>query len=238
MTTPTAASELNPDALVSLYVLDTRPAGGGSVLRFTSSADGQNPIMFGGHEFTPVDISVSGFNWDGRGAFPRPTIQLANVGGIVTAAIITLGDLVGSHFYRYRTFARHLDNGADPDTSATFPVEVYTVDQKSKQTKLFVEWKLASIVDQVAVKIPRRQCIRDVCTRVYRGYDPVTEDFTYAGTTCPYAGEAYFGEDGEPTLLKSEDKCGRRVVDCKARFGADQSLPTNAFPGISRIRLS
>ena len=227
---------LEADAVVSLFILDTTPIGGTDVFRFTGMPNGTAPVVFDGQTYTPIDIAANGFGWDGSGAFARPRLQVANIGGLLTAAIIGLGDLVGARFYRIRTLARHLDNGSDPDPTATFPMETYTVDQRTKQTKIFVEWQLCSILDQLSVKIPKRQCIRDACTHLYRVSNDAGTAFDYTSATCPFAGAAMFTEDGAVTTDRKLDNCGRKVSDCKARFGVAAVLPTRSFPGISRAR--
>lgn len=228
---------LEADSVVSLYILDTTPIGGTDIFRFTGMPDGAAPVVFDGLTYTPIDIAATGFGWDGSGSFARPRLQVANIGGLLTAAIIGLGDLVGSKFYRIRTLARHLDNGSDPDPTATFPMETYTVDQRTKQTKVFVEWQLCSILDQLGVMIPKRQCLRDSCTHTYRISNPAGTAFDYTNATCPFAGVAMFKEDGTTTTNRLLDNCGRKVSDCIDRFGATAVLPTRSFPGIARARL-
>ena len=236
MSVVTEVQKLEPDAIVSLYILDTTNIGGSEIFRFTSMPDGDSAVLFDGEAYTPVDIRATGFNWDGRGTFPKPTLTVSNVSGLVTSAIYTLGDMVGAKFIRIRTFAKHLDNGSDPDPTATFPIEQYVVDQRTKHTKAFVEWKLASVIDQIGVKIPRRQCLRDACTHTYREYNTSTSSFDYTGATCPYVGSGLFTEDNVSTADPTEDSCGRKVSSCKLRFGANGVLPTRSFPGISRVR--
>jgi len=228
--------KLETDALVSMYELDTTPIGGTLIYRFTAMPRGSAPIAFNGNVYEPIDIEVDGFNWDGQGAFPRPRIRISNVAGLVTGAIVTMGDIIGARFKRIRTFARHLDDGADPDPDAVFPAEIYTVDQRTKHTKVFVEWQLAAYIDQIGVMIPRRQCLRDTCSHTYRTYNSDTSSFDYAGVTCPYTGSAKFTEAGTSTGNAALDSCGRRVVDCRKRFGDNAVLPTRAFPGVARVR--
>lgn len=237
MTITTEIQKLEPDTLVTLFILDTTPIGGSTVFRFTAMPGTSGDVMFGGNPYTPIDIEATGFEWDGSGAFPKPKLRVANIGGVVSSAIVGYGDLVGATFYRIRTFAMHLDNGSAPDSNATFPIETYTVDQLSKHTKLFLEWTLASSIDQIGMQLPRRQCLRDTCTHRYRLYDPVSGNFNYTNATCPYTGSNKFKEDGTPTLLNSEDECDKRLTGCILRFGANGVLPTRSFPGIAKTRM-
>lgn len=236
MTIKLEIQKLEPDALVTLYILDTTPIGGTAVFRFTTMPGVSGDVMFGGFPYTAIDIEATGFDWDGGGAFPRPKLRITNVGGIVSSAIVGYGDLVGSVFYRIRTFAMHLDSGTNPDSSAVFPIESFVVDQLSKHTKLYLEWVLTSSIDQIGMQLPRRQCLRDTCTHRYRIYNPTTGGFDYSNTTCPYTGSAKFKENGTATINNSEDVCDKRLIGCKLRFGDGGILPTRAFPGISKTR--
>lgn len=230
--------KLDSDAIVTLYTLDTTPIGGSEIYRFTAMPNGTGPVIFNGVTYTPIDIEATGFEWDGRGTLPRPKVKVSNVNNIVTAAIITFGDMVGSKFYRVRTFAKHLDDGEDPDPSATFPIEIYTVDQKTKQNKVYVEWQLCSVIDQMGLQIPRRQCVRDVCTHRYRLWDSVSGSFDYTNATCPFTDSVYFDENDESTENPALDKCSKRLTGCRARFSDPKAnLPTRAFPGIARTRV-
>ena len=237
MTVNSEVQKLEPDAIVSLYTLDTTPIGGSDIFRFTTMPDSAGiPLEYNNIVYTPIDIDASGFNWDGRGSFPKPKVRVSNVNNFVTAAIIELNDLVGSRFIRLRTFAKHLDNGSDPDPTAHFPLEIFVVDQKTKQNKMYVEWALASVIDQMGVEIPKRQCIRDSCTHRYRLWNPVTSTFDYTSATCPFVGANYFDEDNNPTTANN-DKCNKKLTGCRARFGANGILPTRSFPGIARTRV-
>lgn len=236
MTVNTEVQKLEPDALVTLYILDTTSIGGTTIFRFTSMPGATGDVMFGGQAFTPIDIEATGFEWDGSGTFPKPRLRIVNIGGVISSAIVGFGDLVGATFYRIRTFAMHLDDGSAPDSAATFPIEAFTVDQLSKHTKLFLEWTLATSIEQIGMQLPRRQCLRDTCTHRYRLYNPTTGNFDYSNATCPYTGANKFKEDGTSTSNNSEDVCDKKLTGCKLRFGNAGVLPTRAFPGIARTR--
>lgn len=238
MTLASEVQKLSSDALVTLYEIDTTPIGGSDVYHFTTmpSEGDAGPVTFGGVTFNPIDIEATGFKWDGKGGFPRPKIRVSNIGGLLTAAVIEYGDLVGAKFTRIRTFAKHLDDGSDPDSDIMFPPEIFTVNQRVSHNKYFIEWQLASPMEQLGVKVPRRQCIRDTCTHRYRIWDADANAFDYSNVTCPYTSAALFDENGETTADHAEDKCGRTIADCKLRFGENGVLPTRAFPGISRVR--
>jgi len=227
--------KLEPGALVSLYTLDTTPISGTTIVRFTSGRYGDSDVVLGGLSYTPMDVEVSGFSWDGRGSFPRPTLRVSNIGGFVSGLLATEGDIVGSTFTRVRTFAQYLDNGDTPDPTAAFPEERFTVNQRTNHTKTFIEWELASVFEYIGVGLPRRQCIRDVCTHTYRKWDGSAFDTT--NTSCPYTGTDYFDEQDNPVAAPSDDKCSKTLAGCRLRFGGNSVLPTRQFPGITKQRI-
>jgi lambda family phage minor tail protein L len=53
--------------------------------------------------------------------------------------------------------------------------------------------------------------------------------------SCPYQGASYFNDAGDITEEPSEDSCGRRLRDCKLRFGSVSPLPFDGFPNIKRF---
>lgn len=223
--------------VVVLFQLDTTVIGGTETFCFTKRMRENGPISFGGVIYNPIDIEASGFLWNGNGSFPTPTLQVSNVANLLTAVVIELKDLCGAKLTRIRTFETYLDDGATPDPTATFQPDIYTVEQKTKHNKVFIEWQLSSIIDQTGRQLPGRTMLRDVCTHTYRIYNAATNSFDYVNASCPYTAAASFDENDNP-VISSSDKCGRRLTSCKKRFGANGQLPTRAFPGIARTRIN
>ena len=116
----TTAQSLEADQIVHLFELDLALIGG-PVYRFTSSTLETKPVSFGGEIYSPSPVEASGFEMTSQGTLPRPTIKVANVAGIFSAAINEFGDLVGCVIRRIRTFRRFLDGEADADPDAHFP---------------------------------------------------------------------------------------------------------------------
>lgn len=224
--------KLSTDDFVTLYELDATMLGG-AVYHFTKRMRETTYISFGGVQYTAIDVDATGFTWDGKGSFPKPTLRVSNVNGVLTAAIITLKDLVGAKLTRIRTFADHLDDGSDPDGGSYLPLDIFTVEQKTRVTAAFVEWRLSSVIDALNLQLPARPILRDVCTQRYRYYDTTLGDFVTANATCPYAGTNYYDENDKKTT-KANDACGKRLTSCKVRFGEKAELPTWAFPGVAK----
>lgn len=106
------------------------------------------------------------------------------------------------------------------DSNQYLDKEVWTVDRKSNENSAFVEWELTAPYDLIGVKIPRRQCIQNVCPWKYRG------------TECGYTGTSYFNIKDEPVGTAAADICGKRVSSCKLRFPGGQAMPYGGFPAI------
>ena len=222
-----------PGAYVALYELDTRPVGGSDILYFTQSQYETAPVVFRGKTYVPVDIEVDGFEWNGRGQLPTPRVRIANANRVLSSLVIGFDDLLGCPFTRLRTFRQFLDNEPLADPNAVFPPDVYRIERKSSHNKVFVEWELAAAMDQQGRFLPGRQILRDSCTHRYRTWNGTGYDYSKA--TCPYAGTGAWNEFGVATI-PSADQCGKRVTDCKLRFGT-APLPTRAFPGVNRNRV-
>jgi len=188
-------------------------------------------MRFGGANYIPVDIAVSGFEWNGQGTLPTPTLQVSNVSKLLLASIISLKDLVGAKFTRVRTFRKHLDDGADPDSTMIFPKEIYRINRKVQHNKIFIEFQLASSLDQEGVQLPGRQCLKNTCVQRYRAWNPTTSFFDYTKATCPYVGATYFTQSNTVTINPALDRCSKQLTGCKLRFGT-APLPTTATPGI------
>jgi len=250
-----ASPALNPDSQ-SVHVLSQTPAGvtpafagnqhwedssgGTSYNDANFTVDGS--LQWRGNTYAPVDVEVEGFDLSSSGPLPRPTVRVGNANNVFSSLINDADDLIGAKVTRWRTLKRFLDGNVDADPDAHFPVEVYNVNRKMSQNKVFVEWELASPMDQQGRMIPGRQVLRDTCTHQYRRWTGTA--FDYTNVTCPYVGRdgqspsiagPYFRFTTDLTTDPSLDLCGKRYQDCVARF-LDQPLPTRAFPAAGKIR--
>lgn len=229
------AQKPNPDRIVILFDLDLTDLGG-PVMHFTPELQDYEaaPLEWRGESYLPLPIIADGFEMTSSGQFPRPKITVANVLGTLKAEMLQYDNLIGATITRWRTFEKHLDNGADPDIDVYFPPDIYKIQRKSNETPQLVEFELSTIIDQQGTLLPRRQILRNTCTHIYRVWTGSVFDYTKA--SCPYSGSNYFDENGnvvsDPALddpSKLLDTC------CKKRF-PNQPLPTRAFPGVGRFR--
>lgn len=222
--------QLAADALVELLELDAAPLGG-ILYRFHSGTNQlKASVVWQGNTYAPMPVEIDGFEYNGKGKLPRPTLRLQNVDGIMGAVVDTYQDLIGAKVTRKRTFAKYLDaanfpSGTNPtaDPTAAFPDDIYFVNRKLSHTKTVVELELASSFDIQGVRLPRRQIIQHVCLWAYRSAE------------CSFAGGAVADADDVPTTDLAQDVCGKRVASCKMRFGATAVLPFGGFPGVGVI---
>ncbi|QBJ04558.1 minor tail protein [Pseudomonas phage Lana] len=234
----TDAQNLSQRGVVELFIIDATKVGQG-MLRFTSAVhdpDTQLPlelVMFDGHEYRQLPIAAEGFEWNGTGTAPRPTLTFTALDLILLQEMVNANDLVGCPVQRIKTLRKYLDDGSNPNPEAHYPIDYYEIERKNKQLRQTLIYDLSNKLDQQGKMIPARQVIRDTCQHRYRYYS--AGQFRYDGVTCPYAGSNYFLQSGEVTGDPSKDQCGKRISDCSLRFGEDATLPMFAFPGVGRI---
>lgn len=227
---------LAQDAIVTVFSIDATREGQG-ILRFAPEPVDGGPVKFNGYDYVAIPIEASGFQWNGKGKLPRPTLKVSAMSLAFVSLVISTDDLVGLPIRRIRTYRRHLDDGSDPDPLAIFPIDYYVFERKTRHnpTAGVIEFELAVEMDQQRRKIPGRQILRDTCTQIYRRWDATTQTFDYSQATCPYVGTASFNEAGG-SVPDAGDSCGKRLSDCRLRFGEHGELPTRAFPGVGAVR--
>lgn len=215
---------LDPGSIITLFVLDLTLLGD-SIYRFHSGTNEMyNPVVWQGETYQPMPIEASGFEVTTQGQLPRPMLKVANITGMLGAVVRSLDDLVGGKVTRKRTFKRYLDSvnfvAGNPlaDPNQYFPDEVFYVNRKVSENKVFIEFELASAMDVHGIKIPRRIVVQNTC------------QWRYRGSECGYAGGAVADQNDTPTSEISQDKCGKRLSSCKLRFGEYGVLPYGGFP--------
>jgi len=225
----TDVQKLAPDAIVDLFELDATTIGG-EVLRWANDVNELgNDITWQGNSYSRYPIEAQGFEKQGSGKQPRPTLKAANAMGLLGALARSLDDLLGAKVTRRRTFVKYLDAvnftggiNAQADPNVGFADEVWYVDRKASENGIFIEFELASALDLSGVMLPRRQCIQNVCTWRYRSAE------------CGYAGGAVADAKDNPTSDIAKDTCGKRVKSCSLRFGINGVLPFGGFIGVGR----
>jgi lambda family phage minor tail protein L len=195
------------------------------VYYFTQSAYESAIVYWRGNPYTPIDIIMEGFEASSGGSFARPTLTISNVAKTMLSSVIGLSDCVGAKVTRWRTFREYLDGEPKAAENSpylqTLPVDIYIIDRKVEHNPIYIKWELASLLDFEGRKFPIEQILRDYCTHTYRRWngsvfiDHVTNP---AIVTCPYAKTFYWKSDGTVTSTASEDRCGKKLSDCRLRY--------------------
>lgn len=218
----------DPSAIVSFYQADLTPLGG-DILYFTNERNEklQDPV-WQGQTYVAYPIEIKGFEVTGTGQFPRPTMRLSNYAGLMSGLSKQYQDLVNVKITRKRTRLKYLDavnfnaGNASADPNTFYPDDIYYVNRKTSEQRLYIEWELSSALDISGIKLPRRQIIQNSCAWKYRSAE------------CTYAGGAVADIYDTPTGDSNLDRCGKRLASCKLRFpGVDTVLPFGGFPGAS-----
>lgn len=226
MTIAEDIQKLSPGTIVVMYVLDTTSLGG-SVYRFHAGTNElRNSLVWQGNTYSPMPIEASGFEANTQGQLPRPIVKVANITGVLGALVNSLDDLIGCKVTRKRTMSHYLDavnftGGLNPtaDPNQYYPDEVWFINRKTAENKIFIEFELSSALDVQGIKIPRRQVIQNTCAWKYRSAE------------CSYAGGAVADINDVATSVLANDVCSKRIVGCKLRFGQYATLPYGAWPG-------
>lgn len=220
---------LSPSALVELFTLDVSLQSG-PVLHFHAGTNGlSGDVVWNGQAHTRFPVSAEGFKQSMTGAQPRPTLTASNIQGALAALARSYNGFAGCKLTRTRTFARFLDAvnfaGGNPQADPTqhLPLEVWFIDRKSHEDGQSMQFELASCLDLVSIRLPRRQFIQNCCTWIYRGAD------------CGYTGGPVADAAANPTTSSAVDACGKQLSDCKLRFGPHAVLPFGGFPGCGLV---
>ena len=230
-TIATEVQKLEQDAIVTFCEIDATALDGG-LFRFTHPRNGI--VVFNGNSYLPIEFELEGLEIRTDGELATPTLRVQTTDSFVPAFVEQYDDGKGAIFTRYRTYRMFLDDGSDPDVSQLFPAEIYFIERKSKddRTEGVIEWELSSVLDQEGIMFPPRQVVRGYCDYIYRRF----VDGAWVPGTCPYADTRYFTRNGVTTVSPSLDVCGKRLSDCKLRFGQNAVLPYRGFPGVGRVR--
>lgn len=226
MTIAKTVQELSPGAIITLIEVDLTDIGD-TIYRFHNGTNELNTaVTWQGNLYSQFPVELTGFESSTQGALSRPTLKLANVTGLLIPLLKSLSDLVGGKITRKRTMVKYLDavnfdGGVNPtaDVAAFFADDIYFIDRKIAENKVFIEFELISSLDLNGIKIPRRQIIQNSCTWIYRSAE------------CTYAGGAVADSNDNLTSDTNLDVCGKRLSSCQLRFGTTAILPYGGFPG-------
>ncbi len=215
-----------PNTIVTLFELDLTPVGVDQQFYFHAGTNELNQnITWQSQEYTAFPIEAKGFEITASGPIPTPSLTVANIGNTIGAIEQTYGPIIGAMVTRKRTFLKYLDavnfsgGNANADPTVEFENDIYFINRKVSENRIFIEYELSSSWDVYGVKLPRRLVMQDTCPWVYRD------------SNCGYTGTTYFTVNDESTVNSNEDVCSKSLKGCELRFGASNILPFGGFPG-------
>lgn len=227
-------AKIAPSAIIELFELhlDSTLHGTSDIVRWHSgvNADVTGNIIWSGNSYFRLPVAAEGFEYTNAGSLPRPTLTVANLDSTVTALLLDVNlvtsgnDLTGAKVKRIRTLKKFLDGETAADPYAAFPEEIWYIDRKATETRDLVSFELASKFDMAGTFIPKRQVVANICQWQYRSAE------------CGYTGTDYFDVNDNPAGSLGNDRCGKRISSCKARFGESAELPFGSFPGAGLIQ--
>lgn len=233
-------SVLNPSAIIELFELhlDNNLHGSSDIFRWHSGVNDTvtGNLYWNGQQYFRVPVKAEGFEYKNTGTLPRPTLTVSNSGREITTLLLLVNattagnDLAGAEVRRIRTLKRFLDavnfaeGNSSADPYAAFPEERWFIDRKSSESRNAVSFELASRFDLAGQKMPKRQCIANICQWEYRSSE------------CSYTGDNYFDVNNNPAASLAQDRCGKRISSCKLRFGENEPLPFGSFPSVGLIK--
>jgi lambda family phage minor tail protein L len=225
MTLAIETRQQTPSALVDLYILDLNPIGVSQIYFFYPGTDADNlPLNYLGQTYNPWPVVMSGFVRKGDGSENRPKASVSNINGAITGEVDLYDDLVGATLTRRRTLKSYID--AD---IAEFADELYFIEQKTAENATVINFDLSSPLDYIDKQLPGRLAIANACPWRYKS--------TANGSGCSWPGidsSKWFDRNGDPVMSSTLDECGKRLSDCKLRFGANNELDYGGFPSLGR----
>lgn len=153
------------------FELNTAQHGETTVYRFTNTKNELgNDIVWQGNTYTAIPLKAEGYEANGQGTLPRPSISVSNLLGTFTSLIALLPDgLEGCKVTRTRTLSKYLDavnftggSNSDADPTSYFrPRDIYFIDRKSMENRDVISYEMCSAFDLAGVRLPKRQILPD-----------------------------------------------------------------------------
>lgn len=219
---------LTPGNLIDLYEIDLRPIGVQIIIYVAPYSDENGgDILFQGTMYQSFPIIAGGFDRSGKGPEKRPKVTISNYSGILSQYMATTSDMIGAKVIRKRTLTKYL--GTMTKDESSYIREVYYIEQKITESAEMIEFELSSALDFLDKKLPGRVCIANSCPWSYKS--------SINGSGCTWHGtdpSKWFDRYGNPVASADLDVCGKRLSDCKLRFGEFNALDYGGFPALGR----
>lgn len=214
---------LEPGAIFRCFELDATHIGAGKL--FFHGHAGVGRVRWQGVDYDYHPVAVAGIKVSSSST-ARPTFSVADINGAITAICQVTDELLGARLVVRSTMVKYLDElGETPDPNQHFPDQLWFVERRADDDGDAIVFELASGMEFNGLQLPRRKIIASHCIWRYRD------------ANCGYTGSPVADADGNPTDQMALDRCGKRLSDCKLRFGANGELRTSAFPAAGLVRM-
>lgn len=114
------------------------------------------PISFGGQEYLPYPLEITGITQSTEGAPARPTLNIANISKYFGALSFQYNDIIGSTVEYIRTFEPYLGL----ETSISLPPMRFIIRKKLAHNKVGMSFELGFPQDKERSFMPKRQMLR------------------------------------------------------------------------------
>lgn len=153
-------AELAQDALIDLWTFDLSALGGGVLRLCNHTNELGEAVTYAKQVYRAYPIQVQNVNTTGEGASNRPSLNVANLLGTVTALVENYHDVLGARVVRRQVCKRHLDaaNFASGDNPEADPqaalVSQWLIERLSHLDTKSATFELAAPDETDAAKIP------------------------------------------------------------------------------------
>jgi lambda family phage minor tail protein L len=127
------------------------------------ASDGISKVLFGEQAYDPYPIQITGISETSEGAYPRPTLDVANVYGYSMAGanlfnllVSLFEDLIGAEVTYIRTFEAYLNQTS---TISAAPMKFY-ISRKINHNSTGISFELRSPLDKERAYLPARQMLK------------------------------------------------------------------------------
>lgn len=223
------AADISLSGLLYLYQITLSD---GSIARLFPAASSDMVAVFDGQSYHAHPIETDGFSWSAYQPAQQAILRLSHH-GLPDDFKPNFDNVRGGEVRLIITFAAECAPPVGNDGGASFPPEIWHIDQLETGDEMMVQFTLQPAANLQSEMLPKRVVLRDVCQHSYRQWDAALRVFDYSHATCPYVGSDYFTSGGAPTTNQAQDSCSLRLESgCKKRY--IDALPFYGFPGLSR----
>lgn len=151
------------DGIVELYCLNCSAIGGAVYYFANGCYPNGDQYSWGGQVYFPTSVGIDNKEVKSDGTeLPQISFTVSNVGGgFLLAAVVSLGDLVGSTLTQWVTKASYLDAGSEPDTTQFVGPNIWKIVGKSSHTNQSITFIGACVLDLPGYMFPIRQFLVD-----------------------------------------------------------------------------